>query len=152
MKPQPIKWKGKSINVWKENTSVGFLASVLVSNNLTAGRGTFPFIYSPLIESQPPHPRFSAVHQVTALCCGHFAVAELIRGCTEQEAKRFLSPTSLVYQTLCNFLWQKCTDLEVQRLDFNIFYRELCDFWLSSSSVSHTVGMCLSKDWSIKDT
>ena len=81
------------------------------------------------------------MHQVTAHYCGHFAVAELIRGCTEQEAKRFLSPTPLVYQTLCNFLRQKCTDLEEQRLDFNIFSREQSHFQLSSSSVPHTVCM-----------
>lgn len=68
------------------------LCRCVVLDNVTAGRGTVPFIHSPLTEppfSSPLHPVFSTAHR-----CGH-SVAQIIRGCTalpkQRETRGFLS-------------------------------------------------------------
>jgi hypothetical protein len=61
------------------------------------------------------------VHQVTALCCGYFAVAELIRGCTEQEAKRFLSSTSPSSVKVCATFYDKNAQIQKYNALVSIF-------------------------------
>jgi hypothetical protein len=114
-----------------------------------AGDVSFYILSPNWVSASPPQVQYCAPSDraLLWLFCGGRTHPWMHRAGSET---LFIINISLVYQRLCNFLWQKCADLEQQPMGFNIFYREQCHFRLSISSITHIVDISLSKDWSIK--